>query len=293
MKASRFSIRMCNSVSEATDMLTQLNDAKVLAGGQSLIPLMNQRLAKPANLVDVNNIAELRRIDVSETGETIGASTRQSAVEKSAEVQAVLPVVPAALSHVGHPQVRNRGTVVGSICQGDAGAEIPAVLAAVGGTITVAGPSGRREIEVADLYADGASRPIKPDELATAVTFNRLKPGSGWSFQEVTRRKYGVAIVGVVTVVTVTEGAISDVRIAVHGAGTMNRRVPELEKALMGADAAEINSSQEAVLELLSPSALTFESDFHASAGYRQVAARQLVAKGVRTSVRRAAAAAA
>ncbi|MCK8615323.1 FAD binding domain-containing protein [Gordonia sp. C13] len=291
MKTSKFSIHQCRSVVEACDLLSRLDDVKILAGGQSLVPLMNQRIVSPSNLVDINNVSGLNQVTVTESGVTIGATVRQSAVEKSADVRSQLPVIGAALAHVGHPQIRNRGTVVGSICHAEASAEVPAVLSALGGKITVSGASGERDIDVADFYRASEAAPLAADELATAVTFDALGADTGWSFQEVTRRKFGVAIVGVVTVVTVTDGTISNARIAVHGAGTVNRRVAEFEAALIGADSTAIDRSGEAILDLLAPTALSFASDFHASAGYRRVAARQLVAKGIRTAVRRAAAA--
>lgn len=290
MKPPPFTHHACRSVEEAVGLLDSDADAKVISGGQSLVPMMNLRLANPSSLVDLNRIPGLNTVDAGPRGITIGATARQHDVETSAGVATAIPLIGAALGYVGHPQIRNRGTVVGSLCHADPAAELPAVFATLGGTVTAQSPAGTRTIEAADFFDSYLTTTLEANEIATAVTFTVPQPGTGWSFDEVTRRHGDFAIIGVITLVTLVAGAVTDARVTVFGGGGTPQRIAAAERLLVGTAAGDVDddlvrSGAEAVSAALTPA-----GDIHGSAEYRRHVAGVLFSRGIRTSLDRAAA---
>src|SRR4051812_33814261 len=199
MKPPLFEYHAPASIDEAVGLLAEHGDeAKVLAGGQSLIPLLSLRLARPAHLVDVNGLSELAGI-ANGKGLELGALVRHRAAERSADVKAASPMVAAALRFVGHAAIRNRGTVGGSVAHADPAAELPAVLLALGGEVVAQSERGSRTIPAADMFQGFLTTALEPDELLTAVRFPASPAGAGWSFMEFSRRSGDFAIIGVAT----------------------------------------------------------------------------------------------
>ncbi|MFI6815132.1 FAD binding domain-containing protein [Nonomuraea sp. NPDC050328] len=237
---------------------------KVLAGGQSLIPLLNMRLAAPAHLVDINRLAELDHVRAEPGGVRVGALARHSRVERSG----AHPLLTRALRLVAHPVIRNRGTVVGSLVHADPAAELPAVLAVLGGSVRLArhpGGPGReplvREVAARDFFTGPLESAAEPGELAVSAFFPDLPPRSGAAFHEVARRHGDYALAGVCAVVTLDEaGAVAVARAACVGVAPVPLVVDVSEQARAGWPAAA-----QAVRQATEP-----EEDIHASADYRR-----------------------
>jgi len=196
MKPPPFEYHAPTSVEEACELLASLEDAKVLAGGQSLIPLLNFRLARPQHLVDINRIRDLDRISERDGGVAVQALVRQSAIEDSELVARVCPLLPDAVGLVAHRVIRNRGTVCGSIAHADPASELPAVLLALGGSVTAVSTRGRREIPAAELFRGVFETSLQPDELLVEAWF----PASPKPFAilEESRRHGDFALAGAV-----------------------------------------------------------------------------------------------
>lgn len=288
MKPPVFTHHACRTVEEAVGLLDSAEDAKVISGGQSLVPMMNLRLANPSDLVDLNRIPGLDTIDAGSTCITIGATARQHTVERSSAVGTASPLIAAALAHVGHPQIRNRGTVVGSLCHADPAAEMPAVFATLGGTIAAQGPGGTRSIDAADFFDSYLTTTLQPDEIATSVAFATPKAGTGWSFEEVTRRHGDFAIIGVVTLVTLAEDTIADARVTVFGGGGTPQRIGAAEQLLVGKARSDVDDDLVRAVAAAVSGALNPASDIHGSAEYRRHVAGVLFSRGIRTSLERA-----
>jgi carbon-monoxide dehydrogenase medium subunit len=227
-----------DSVEEAIGLLHQHGDeAKVLAGGQSLLPLMAMRLATPARVVDIGRIATLRHVEPTPraadgtTGLRIPAGVTLRTAERSQVVRATNPLLAAALPHVAHPPIRNRGTVCGSLAHADPAAELPAVLAASDGSLTVRSTRGTRTIAAADLYRSYLDTSIEPDELVIHVDLPAWPPGAGWSFQELARRPGYFALAGVAVVLVHDADGGVDARIAACGVGATPVRLLQAEAA--------------------------------------------------------------
>ncbi|MCW2861253.1 MAG: molybdopterin dehydrogenase FAD-binding protein [Actinoallomurus sp.] len=216
MKPPPFDHHAPETLEEALEVLARTGeDAKVLAGGQSLIPLLNMRLAAPAHLVDINRVASLDTLEVTEEGVRIGALARHARVERSAQAAATQPLLRAALRHVAHPVIRNRGTVVGSLAHADPAAELPAVLALLEGTVEAASVAGRRTIGAAEFFAGPLESSLRPGELATGAFFPALPANAGIAFAEVARRHGDYAMAGAAALVTVDEDQrVSSARVA-------------------------------------------------------------------------------
>jgi carbon-monoxide dehydrogenase medium subunit len=195
VKPPPFEYHAPKSVNEAVSMLASLEDAKVLAGGQSLVPLLNFRLARPAHLVDINRIVELERVYERDGGFAIGAVVRQSDAERNQALMKRCPLVPNALRHVAHFVIRNRGTVVGSIAHADPAAELPAVLLALGGQVVARSQRGERVIDAKDLFLGAFETALEPDELVTEAWFPRFDARS--ALVEESRRHGDFAMAGV------------------------------------------------------------------------------------------------
>ena len=281
MKPPPFTYHRPQTVTEAVQMLADLGSdpdgAKVLAGGQSLVPLMSMRLAAPGHLVDINHIAGLDTVEVTRTGVRVGALARHARVERDEAAHDAVPLLRQALVHVAHPTIRNRGTTVGSIVHGDPAAEMTAVLALLDGTVDLAGPEGTREIPSAEMFVGPMETAVRPDELATAVTFRRPAAGSGTAFLELARRHGDYAMCGVAAVVTLDPDlAVTAARVGLISVGP-GPVVVDLAPAVAGSGGGFDESSMRDLVD----AAIDPEDDIHATAAYRRHLAHVLTSRAV------------
>jgi carbon-monoxide dehydrogenase medium subunit len=275
VKPSPFAYHRPADVPEAADVLARLgDDAKVLAGGQSLIPILNMRLAAPAALVDINGLRELAYVRSEEDGVRVGALARHCDVERDPDAARVQPLLRRAVRLVAHPTIRNRGTVVGSLAHADPAAELTAVLALLGGLVQLAAAGGRRTVGAAEFFLGPLESAVAPGELAVEAFFPALPPRSGSAFVEVARRHGDYAMCGVGATVTLDgAGTVSRARLAfISMAGTP-----------VVVDVSETGGDWEAAVRL-ADARLDPEGDIHASAHYRRHLARVLTARALRAA---------
>jgi carbon-monoxide dehydrogenase medium subunit len=261
------------SVEEATATLAQFgHDGKVLAGGQSLIPILNMRLASPGHLVDINQVAGLADVTVTADAVRIGALVRHAQLEHDDGAYAALPLLRRALTNVAHPVIRNRGTTVGSIAHADAAGEMPAVLALTGGVVEAVSSTASRDIAAADFFLGALETSLTEDELIVAVRFPRFPVGTGTAFLERARRHGDYAMAGVAAAVQVTDGAIRGARLSFVSV-TDVPRVVDLTEQVSGQDAQGLDwrAVAESVRDHIEP-----EGDIHATAEYRAMLAVEL-----------------
>ncbi len=286
MKPSPFAWSAPESLDEALAVLARVGgDGKVLAGGQSLLPMLNMRLAAPAHLVDINRLTELAYVDSTPEAVVVGALARHAAVERDEAAYAVQPLLRRALRQVAHPVIRNRGTTVGSIAHADPSGEMTAVLALTGGTVQVAGAAGRREVPAADFFAGPLESTLAEGELAVSVTFPAFEAGSGSTFVEVARRHGDYAMCGVGAVVTVTDGVVTSARAGFISVSP-TPLVLDLTDAVRGAEpgAADWAAAGELAAGRTDP-----EPDIHATADYRRHLVRVLTARALAEAAGKAA----
>lgn len=205
MKPGPFRYLAPTSLGEAVAALARHPDAKVLAGGQSLIPVLSMRLARPTHLVDLGGIPGLDRIEVGEDSVRVGAMVTHAQLLEHEEAYVALPLLRQALRCVAHPAIRNRGTTVGSIAHADAAGEMPSILAITDGVVEAVGPRGAREIGARDFFAGPLETTLEPDEVVAAVRFGRLPSGTTTAFTESSRRQGDYAMAGVAVALTVDE----------------------------------------------------------------------------------------
>jgi len=235
MKPPPFSYYDPGTVAEAVGLLSRLENAKLLAGGQSLMPMLNMRYVLPDHVIDLNKVKGLDYIREDGANLVIGAMTRQRDVEFSDLVAKRCPLLREAILQVGHRQTRNRGTVGGSLSHLDPSAEIPAVCAAMDATITVQGPSGERQIAFADYPAGYMAPSIEANELVTAVRLPTWPAGHGYAFVEFARRHGDFAIVSAAALLEAgADGTIKRASVTVSGVGPAPVRLTAAEKALVG-----------------------------------------------------------
>ena len=260
-------------------------DAKPLAGGQSLVPLLNFRLARPAALIDLNRIPALSGIREVNGHVAFGAMTRQRAVEFSPLVAQRLPLLTEATRWVGHLPIRSRGTIGGSIAHADPSAEYPAVLTALGGTIIARGTKGERELASTELFETYLTTTLAHDELLTEVRLPAMPAGAGWAFEEFARRHGDFAIVGVAAAVWRESGRWT-ARLATAGVGPVPVRLREVEETIAreGVGDGIVAAAAARAAELVQP-----DGDLHASADYRRNLTRVLTARALRKAIGRAA----
>jgi CO/xanthine dehydrogenase FAD-binding subunit len=270
------------STAQALSLLAEHQDeASVLAGGQSLIPLLALRLARPAVLIDINGIDELSGISAAGDWVTIGATTREYMAEESADIGGRVPLLAAALPFIGHEAIRSRGTIGGSIAHSDPAGELPAVARALDAEMVVRSQSGERVVPAADWFQGYFQTARQPDELLTQVRFPVAGPGTGTSFLEVARRHGDFAIVGLATSLRLAGGTISEARLAFAGLSDAPLRATAAEEALTGqAPSAELfdEAARLAVQDAEPP------TDLNGSADYRRKVAATLVRRGLRAA---------
>jgi carbon-monoxide dehydrogenase medium subunit len=235
MYPAGFSYQRATSVQDAIALLTKEPDAKLLAGGQSLLSLMKLRLASPSTLLDLGGVKELRGIRRDGDTIVIGALTTHREIEFSTELKAACPILPEAAALIGDPLVRNRGTIGGSVAHADPAADFPAALLALDASIQVEGPTGRRTIAAADFFLGLFVTALQADELLTAIHVPAAQPaGTGMAYEKFPHPASRYAIVGVAAVVNVANGVCRSARVALTGAGSHSMRLPSLEAALTG-----------------------------------------------------------
>ena len=235
MKPSPFTYHDPHTIADAISLLGSLENARALAGGQSLMAMMNMRFVQPDHLIDLNRISELAGLDVSATEIRVGAMTRQRELEFSPHIQRSLPLMQEALLNVGHRQTRNRGTLGGSLCHLDPSAELVSVAATLDAIVTVAGPEGQREIPFA-LFPQGFMSPaLEPNELLVHVRFPLWPENHGASFVEFARRHGDFAIVSAAALILLNEqGRIQRTALTLGGINTVPLRMPNVETILAG-----------------------------------------------------------
>ena len=286
MKPAAFAYHPMKTLAETTALLAELGDeGRILAGGQSLVPLMNFRLAQPSHIVDINGVTELAYIRRSGDRIAIGALARQAQVERSDDVRRDVPLLAEALTWVAHPPIRHRGTVVGSIAHADPAAELPAVALALAAQITIASAGGPRTVPAEEFFVGPFSTVVRAGELVTEVTFPVAPPGSGHAFVEFARRHGDFAIAGAAVTLTLDGGTVGDARIVLCGVGPIPLRARGAEDALRGAvpDESVVAAAADAAVDGLEPSA-----DIHGGSAYRVRVARAQVLKAISTAVERA-----
>lgn len=286
MKPPPFDYHAATDVDEVLALLAEHGgDAKVLAGGQSLVPLLSLRLARPAQLLDINGVGGLSGITATDAGITVGAMTREREAERSALVAGRVPVLAEALPHIGHASIRNRGTIGGSIAHADASAELPAVALVTDAEMIVRSVRGERTIAAADFFDGHFTTTMADDELLTEVRFATGPVGAGWAFYEIARRHGDYALVGVAAMVDLDGDNVREARLSLLGVADRAVRATEAESALVGqrADADALAAAAAEAGRHVDPS-----SDLHASADVRRHLTSVAVRRALETATARA-----
>ena len=269
MKPAAFDYHAPATLSEALGLLAELGDeARPLAGGQSLVPLMALRLSRPAHLVDLNGVGELGSVEAgTDGGLTIGALVRQRVAERSATVAERSPLLAEALPFLAHPAIRSRGTIGGSVAHADPAAELPAVCAALDAELVARSTGGERRLPAAEFFVSHFTTGLGPAELLTEVRFPALPPRTGCAFDEVSRRQGDFALVAAAAVLSLDGGVIADARLAFAGVGSTPVRATAAEARLRGEQPDEklFDAAAVDVAAALDPPA-----DLHATARYRR-----------------------
>ena len=234
MYSAPFEYYRATTIEQAIELLQANPGAKLLAGGHSLLPAMKLRVSTPPVLVDIGRIAELVGIDLSGSTITIGAMTTHHAVATSAVLAEHCPIVAEATAQVGDQQVRNRGTLGGSLAHADPAADLPTVITALGGTLTAASASGTRAIPAADFFWDLFTTALEADEVLTKITVPAYGAGTGGAYVKHAHPASGYAVVGVAALVTVSGGQCTSARLVVGGAVANPQRIEAAEAALVG-----------------------------------------------------------
>ncbi|HET8914030.1 MAG TPA: xanthine dehydrogenase family protein subunit M [Ktedonobacteraceae bacterium] len=282
MKPPRFRYTAPTLLEEALTLLANFGaEAKILAGGQSLIPLLNMRLAGPDYLIDINRIAELNYIEEEDGYLAIGAGIRQRQVENSALVRQQSPLLLEAIEQIAHPQIRNRGTIVGSIAHADPAGELPALLTCLRGEVVALSLRGERIIKAQDFFTGYLSTALEPDELLTEVRFPWIPPQAGVSFMEFSRRTGDYALAGIAAaLVPGLDDRCFEARVAFLGIAGAPVRALALEQLLIGTELSErdLTLAGEAAAELVSEDV----EDIHATTAYRRSLTMELTKRALR-----------
>ena len=282
MKLPYFEYEAPATIADAVELLTKHQDeASVLAGGQSLIPLLALRLARPAMVIDINRLDELSGVSVADGRVAIGAMTREYAAEESETVADSVPLLAAALPFIGHEAIRSRGTIGGSLAHADPAAELPAVARALDAEFVVRSQSGDRVIPAAAWFEGYLTTARSTDEILVEVRFPVVARGTGVAFQEVARRHGDFAIVGLAVSLTLAGGTISDARLAFAGVSDVPVRAAAAEELLVG-ERPSTELFEEAAIQ--ATAGLDPPGDLHGSPGYRKKVAATLVRRGLQAA---------
>lgn len=268
MKPSLFDYSAPSSVAEAIEALSGDPGAMILAGGQSLVPAMNLRLASPTRLVDLRNVSGLQETVIEDGTIRVGAMVRHRDIELDDAVHQANPLIREAMKYVAHVPIRNRGTVVGSLCHADAAAEMPLVLLVTGGSVTAEGPGGRRDIAAADFFQFHMTTTRAADELIVHANIPCLPKGAGYAFEEFSRRHGDYAIAAVAAIVQRgSDGTVNAASVGACGVGSKPVRLSAVEEAITGTkmSADDIKTAAQSSQDYVSA-----PDDMHATTAYRR-----------------------
>ena len=285
MYPAQFEYVAPTSLEEALSVLSESGgEAKILAGGHSLLPMMKLRLAQPAKLVDLSKIQGLNEIRLDASGISIGAMVTHAQVAESPEIARAFPVLAEAEHVVGDLQVRNRGTVGGSLAHADPAGDLPAAFLALAGEVTARGPSGERVIRSTEFFVDILTTALEENEILTQIRFPSLPPSTGSSYQKFDHPASHYALTGVAAVVTLGGGGVIErARIGVTGVGPKPYRAEGVEQALVGKGADAVRQAAETAAD-----GIDCNDDIHASAEYRAHLARVFTRRAVEAAMQRA-----
>ncbi len=282
MKPAPFDYCRPATVAEAVEALNSDESSRVLAGGQSLIPAMNFRLTDVSLLVDIGRVADLQGVATDESGVTVGAAATQNRVLNDDAAARAVPGLRAALRHVGHLQIRNRGTVCGSIAHADPAAELPALAVATGAVIGIAGPDGHRAVTAPDFFLGPFWTALEDAEILTEVHFPATPAGSVTVVDEICRRAGDFAVAGLVAVINVDGGAVRSARLVGFGVGGVPTRLASAEDAISGWAPDHPGSG---LMEAAVQDTADAFDDIHATSWYRQEAVATLLVRAARRAL--------
>ena len=289
MKPAPFEYVAPRSLDEALFALDAADaEAKVLAGGQSLIPLLNFRLAHPSTLIDLNRVPELSSLAPRDGGLAIGAMTRQASIERDTRVRLEQPLLAEAIGFVGHPAIRSRGTVGGSLAHADPAAELPAVMVCLDAQFSLRSRHGQRTLGAEEFFVGYLTTALRPNELLVETWLPPLRSGTGQAWLEFSRRHGDFALVGVAVSLTLRHEEVEQVRIVLAGVGGKPFRAREAETLLVGGRLPErLRAAADAVRTAIDP-----DADIHGSKEYRTQLAATMTERAVQLAYQRALAAA-
>jgi len=274
-----------NSLSEAIALLASHDDAKAIAGGQSLMPMMAFRIATPTLLVDLRKLTELRGIKISAEGVRLGALVRWRDILDDERLATAHPMLRAAVTHVAHYQIRNRGTVGGSIAHADPAAEMPGIVVTCDAEITVVGKSGQRKIAAVDFFVGALMTTLEPDEIITEIKLPAWPAGRRWGFQEFARRRGDFAMAAAALFYDQdTNGKASNAHVGIIGVGDLPLRLREVEAVINGHAIDEATMARAAEVTSATVNA---QADIHASVAYRRSLAGTMVERALRDAAGR------
>lgn len=285
MKPAKFDYHDPTTIDEALGLMAEFGDqARPLAGGQSLVPLMNFRLIRPAHLIDLNGVGELSYLSADDGALRIGATTRQRELERSAAIASRWPLLRDAAAFIGHIQIRNRGTVGGSLAHAFPSAELPVAMVTLGASMLLRAQATRRSVRAEDFFLSTMTTALQPEELLTEINVPELPANTGWSYQEVSRRHGDFALAGAASLLAVdVQGRIQYARLTFTG--VMPIRARQAEESLVGerpSEALFCDAAQRATENLEQ------DSDIHASAEYRRAACAALARRALTQAAQRA-----
>jgi carbon-monoxide dehydrogenase medium subunit len=289
VKPAWFDYYAPRSLDEALRVLADAGrESRVLAGGQSLMPMLNCRIVSPAVLVDINHVEKLDRLDVADDSLTLGALVRHADLLRNPQVREGWPLLAEATAYVAHPAIRNRGTVCGSVSHNDPAAEQPSMLVTLGGTVMIAGGAGHRELPAEEFLTGMMSNALEPGEMVVGLRYPRPAAGTGAAFVEFARRLGDFALAGAAATLSMRKGACEQARVTVVGMGDGPFRAREAEAVLTGR-ALDSKTSKDAFAEAVAKVVATVEpsDDVHASAAYRRHLAGVLTARALQTAFER------
>ncbi|HVR57840.1 MAG TPA: xanthine dehydrogenase family protein subunit M [Pseudolabrys sp.] len=286
MKPAAFDYVIADSIDMAVASLAEGGgDAKIIAGGQSLVPMLNFRLLRPSVLIDINRIGDLAFIEEAGKKIRVGALTRHYQLETSPVIARHLPVLASAMTHVAHLAIRNRGTIGGSLSHADPAAELPMMALLLDAELHIASTSGKRTIAARDFFVGALTVDLARDDIVTEIVLPKLPPKTGWGFEEVARRSGDFALAAAAATLTLSAGVISQARIALTGVGATPVRAAEAEALLVGQalEPGLIDRIIDAVRAAIEP-----DTDLHASSDYRRHLGGVLAGRAVSAAWRRA-----
>jgi len=286
MKPAAFDYVIADSIDMAVASLAEGGgDAKIIAGGQSLVPMLNFRLLRPSVLIDINRIGDLAFIEEAGKKIRIGALTRHYQLETSPVIARHLPVLASAMTHVAHLAIRNRGTIGGSLSHADPAAELPMMAVLLDAELHIASVLGKRTIAARDFFVGALTVDLARDDIVTEIVLPKLPPKTGWGFEEVASRSGDFALAAAAATLTLSAGVISQARIALTGVGATPVRAAEAEALLVGQalEPGVIDRIIDAVRAAIEP-----DTDLHASSDYRRHLAGVLAGRAVSAAWRRA-----